>query len=407
MRSTRVTRTSHRRASRAFAGITLMCAVGLFAAGCGEHADPQRDATTPALSVRFKANSGFVVPVSIAGKTYNFLVDTGASFTFIDNGLAQSITRHASDDQIPIVFRKSILEKGLGTADGVLAPERIQLWQPLPIRLGNYEVSGNYPWIGHDLSLASEAAGIRLDGIVGMEIFRQLTWLADNRSGILTVWRQPPAGERFAHCVPYEDSFGRAPGVRVDFHDDWMIFMFDTGATHSIVSGPTLANLANHKAVTSLGDVMSSTVTAGGRSQLSDHFVNKLLFDDQPIGSLRVNQGNENMLGMNFLERFDRYMFVPSTMEFCYDASHFTQDEPQPLRDIAIRFINGHVELFYNEPKQLGRYGLENGDVLVEINGKRVEAAAIEDARGQLSTTPAGSLNMTIERNGLRRTVKI
>ncbi|WP_262054815.1 retropepsin-like aspartic protease, partial [Burkholderia thailandensis] len=82
-----------RRAPRALATAALVCAAALLAAGCGERAEPQRGGAMPVLSVSFRPKSGFVVPVAIAGKTYRFLVDTGASHTAIDNRLAQSITR--------------------------------------------------------------------------------------------------------------------------------------------------------------------------------------------------------------------------------------------------------------------------------------------------------------------------
>ncbi|CDU27894.1 hypothetical protein GSH05_19260 [Burkholderia pseudomallei] len=357
------------------------------------------------LSASFRPKSGFVVPVSIAGKTYHFLVDTGASHTAIDNRLAQSITRPSTDEQIPIAYR-TMLEKGLTTADGVLPRERVRLWQPLPIALGSYQVPSFYPWLGLDLSLLSQVLGTQIDGIVGIEIFRQLSWVADNRSGTLTVWRHPPAAQRFAHCVPYQDSFGQSPAVSVDFRDRWTMFRFDTGARYSIASAPTLAYLASHKAAMPLGGTVPS-MSANGVGESRDHFVSGLSFDGRPVGRLRVAEGGGDMLGMNFLARLDRYMFVPSTMEFCYDAGRFTQDDPQPLRTIAIRFVDGRVELFHNRPEDLRRYGLENGDVLVEIDGKRVEAPAIDDVRDRLSTAPAGSLDIVVERGGSRRAVRI
>ncbi|KWZ43558.1 hypothetical protein WS72_12280 [Burkholderia savannae] len=393
-----------RRAPRALPIVALVCAAALLAAGCREREEPPRG-VMPVLSASFKPTSGFVVPVAIAGKTYHFLVDTGASHTVIDNRLAQSITQPSTDEQIPIAYR-TMLEKGLTTSDGVLPQERVRLWQPLPIALGSYEVPSFYPWLGLDLSLLSQVFGTRIDGVVGIEIFRQLSWIADNRSGTLTAWRNPPAGQRFQHCVPYQDSFGQSPAVSVDFGDQWAMFRFDTGARHSIVSAPTLAFLAGRQAAKPLGGTVPS-VSANGVGQSRDYFAKGLSFDGKPIGSLRIAEGGGDMLGMNFLARLDRYMFAPSTMEFCYDASRFTRDDPRPLRTIAIRFVDGHVELFHNRPDDLARYGLENGDVLVEIDGKRVDPSAIDDARDRLSTAPSGSLEIEVERGGERRRVRI
>ncbi|KVR21093.1 hypothetical protein WK13_35230 [Burkholderia ubonensis] len=405
MALSRAARAFRRRAPRALANATLVCVATLTAAGCGERTERQLGGESPVLIVPFKPKSGFVVPVAIAGKDYHFLVDTGASYTVIENRLARSITRPSEDDQVPIAYR-AMLEKGLTTADGMLPQALTHLWQPLPILLGSNEVPNFYPWFGLDLSSLSEAFGTQIDGVIGMEIFRQFSWVADNRSGKLAVWRHPPAGEHFSHCVPYQDSAGQSPAVSVDFRDHWAMFRFDTGSQSSIASARTLAYLASHKAATPLGGT-AAMVTARGVGQSHDHFVNGLAFDGRSIGRLLVSEGGNDMLGMNFLARLDRYMFVPSTMEFCYDASHFTQDDSKPLRKIGIRYADGRVEVFYNRPDELIRYGMENGDVLIEINGKRIEASAIDDVRDRLGTAPVGSLVITVERDGSRRTVRI
>ncbi|WP_084664281.1 aspartyl protease family protein [Pandoraea faecigallinarum] len=400
-----ITLTGRRRGSR-FATLVLMGAVALFTAGCGERTEPARSDATPVMNASFKANTGFIVPVTIGGAVYHFLIDTGASFSVIDNQLAASITRVANDAQIPVIFHK-MLENGLSTPNGKLTRAQVRLWQSLPIGLGSYEIPGVLPWIGLDLSLVSQAAGRKIDGMLGMDAFRQLNWVADNRSGVLTVWRHRPGAERFGHCVPYEDSFGLSPGIVLNFGEAWATFRFDTGARYSIVAEqPTLAHFMSQKATTPVG-AAAPTATVNGVSQSRDHLVNGLSFDGQALGRFRVSEGSENMLGLNFLARLDRYMFVPSTMEFCYEASHVTQEERQPLRSIAIRFVDDHVEFFSNGPKDLDRYGLQPGDVLIDINGQRLEAAAIADARDQLNTTPVGALTLTIERGGARRTVHL
>lgn len=399
-RAARALRIGRARATRAVASLLIMGAAAICAGGCGEQADRLRDVPTPVLVSAFQPDRGLIVPVSIAGKEYHFLVDTGASFTVIDNRIAESVTQVSSGNQMPATFRKMV-DKGLLIPDGMPRDDRIRLWHARPIRLGDYEVPVLYPWVGLDLSALTQASGTPIDGIIGMEIFRQLTWLVDNRHGKLTVWRHPPATERFSRCAQYQDSYGLSPGVIINFGEEIGQFRFATGSRYSNMSGPTLAYLTRQKSAIRLSD------TAYGVAESPEHLVSGLSFEGQPIGRLRVTEGGDNLLGMNFLARLDRYMFVPWTMEFCYEASHFTQDEPQPLRRIPLRFVDGHVALFSASPEALGRYGLKTGDVLLEINGKRVDASAIADAREQLSTAPVGSLTLTIEREGARQTLQL
>ena len=389
----------------ALASALLALGVALLVAACGERAAPPRDKVTPVLSAAFQPNRGLIVPVTIGGKGYHFIVDTGASFTAIDNRLAQTITRVASDEHAPATFR-SMMERGLVTPNGVLPMERMRLWQSLPIQLGDYEVPPFYPWVGLDLTLVSQASGMQIDGIIGMDIVRQLSWMADNRRGQLTVWRHPPAGEHLSHCVPYQDSFGLSPAIVLYRGEEFGNFRFDTGSRYSLMSGATLAHFVSQKAATPLGGAALSA-TVNGVAQSHEYMISGLTFDGQAIGRLTVSESGEDVLGLNFLAHFDRYMLVPGTMEFCYEASRFPEDEPLPLRWIPLRFVDGHVELFGSAPDELARYGLRNGDVLIEINGRRVEPSAIADVRDQLGAAPAGSLQITVEREGVRRTVRM
>lgn len=78
-----------------------------------------------------------VVPVTIAGNTYRFVLDTGASYTVIDKRLAPTLTRPATPDEIPSIFR-TIMANGIGSTQGKLSADQVTLWRSLPITLGNY-----------------------------------------------------------------------------------------------------------------------------------------------------------------------------------------------------------------------------------------------------------------------------
>lgn len=393
------------RAARTTRNVLLTLSLAVCAAGCDERAARAPNEAMPVLSVSFQPNSAFIVPVTIEGKDYHFLVNTGASYSVLDNQLAARITQAASDDQIPVALRE-MLERAAAKTHDPSGPARVRAWRSLPIRLGDYEAPPFNPWLGLDLSLISQSYGTQIDGVLGIEIFRQLSWVADNRTGRLTVWREPPTGVSFAHCVAYQDSFGRSPGVLLGVGDQDANFRFVTGVSDSIVSGPVLAWLTSHQGATRLDGTMLAA-TADGLADSPEYLVSALSFGGTPVGRLRVTEGAENILGMNFLARLDRYLFAPSTMEFCYEAGHFTRDDLPSLRRVPIRFVNGRVEFFSNAAQEIAGYGLKQGDVLLDINGKRIEPSAIADAREQLRTAPLGSLRLGIEREGVRHTVSL
>ncbi|WP_455814689.1 hypothetical protein [Pseudomonas graminis] len=128
-----------------------------------------------------------------------------------------------------------------------------------------------------------------------------------------------------------------------------------------------------------------------------------------PLGKLlaRENKQGAYGLGMNFLARFDSYLFLPKKMLFCYRQQRFTRDEPAPQRILAIRYYAHRVELFSNPPAALARFGLQNGDVLVEVNGSKVLPEGIHYLRIALADTPAGQLTLKIDRHGKMKTIRM
>lgn len=103
-----------------------------------------------------------VLPVTIAGNTYRFVLDTGASYTVIDKRLA-TLTRPATPDEISSIFR-TIMANGIGSTQGKLSADQVTLWRSLPITLGNYTLPGANPWLAIDLDIFSQSLGEKVDG---------------------------------------------------------------------------------------------------------------------------------------------------------------------------------------------------------------------------------------------------
>lgn len=61
--------------------------------------------------------------------------------------------------------------------------------------------------IGLDLTLFSQAFGQKIDGILGVEVFRQLNWDINNKAKTITIWKQVPFKINYQNCVPYEDAY--------------------------------------------------------------------------------------------------------------------------------------------------------------------------------------------------------
>ncbi|MCC8374822.1 MULTISPECIES: aspartyl protease family protein [Photorhabdus] len=361
----------------------------------------------PILSTKLDIHqpTSIIVPVTISGKKYQFLLDTGASYTFIDNKLAKTLTQTTPESKIPVTFHRMLSDGLVTTSEKRLHKADLTLWQPLAITLGNHTVPGSDPWIGIDISLFNQSIGQDLDGILGIDTFRQLNWEINNLNHTLTVWRHAPSILNYQQCEPYSDSYGRSPAIQVSN----VVFNIDTGADYSYVSQEFIEYLKKeHKDKISEG-INVKYASASGLDSSKEYLIDGFYLQQLPVGRLRIGENKNDLynLGMNFFSRFDDYLFIPNKMLLCFNAKNFTRYDSPLLRTIAIRYFNNKVEIFYNDPKYIEKFGLKNGDIVLEVNGQQALPKDITYLRNQLSETPSGKLTIKIERNNIQKIITI
>jgi predicted aspartyl protease len=396
---------------RLFKKATLSAAVILMIAGCTNKADttsssPAASSAPQALLTTSISRYALIVPVSIEGKTWQFLLDTGAALTVIDNHVAAAITRPAADNEVPARIREGLAE-GVSTVDGTLAENAVKFWYPRPIEIGRREFRSATPWLGLDLSLMTAATGRRIDGIIGADIFRQLTWQVDNVQRTLTLLTDVPSTTGYQKCVPYRNEYGQPPEIQIGLKSgNWVPFRIDTGATDSLAPRDLL-----HVVQREGGDIEpigeTHMATANGAHRAGEYLVGGLIFDGMPVGRLRIQEstGGLNNLGMGFFSRFDSYALIPAEMVFCYNARNFTRDDHKALRPISLIYAGGHIEIGDGGMGDVSGYGLKPGDILLEVNGRKVQPADIEELRNDLGDMPKGKLTILIDRGGERKTI--
>ncbi|MTD29109.1 hypothetical protein GK011_19425 [Erwinia sp. J316] len=364
-------------------------------------------AAPPLLTVPVRPDV-LIVPVKISGRQYHFLLDTGISTTLIDNALAKQLTEPLPDEQVPALHR-STLAVGVYTEEGPLPRHVFKFWQPLAMALGDAVIPASVPWLGADLSSIAQVTGIRVDGVLGMDIFRQFAWQVDNQQQQLTLWQQAPGTLDYPVCVPYRDSYDSGPQLMLDYHDLPVPMTVNTGVDYSYI-GDELIKVSRERPQSAVLTGINQPMLGLNGQEVSDGYsLAGLSFNLMPLGKLlaRENKHGAFGLGMNFLARFDRYLFLPEKMLFCYQEQNFTRDEPAPQRVLAVRYYQQRIELFSNPSPALARFGLQNGDVLLEVNGNKVMPERIYHLRNALADTPAGELKLKIERRGKMKTITI
>lgn len=363
-------------------------------------------APQPVLTDRVRPDV-LIVPVAISGRQYHFLLDTGISALIIDNALASELTQRLPGDQVP-ALQRAILAAGIQTPGGPLSQDMFLLWQPLAMAIGDRVLPASTPWLGRDLSAFTQMTGAKIDGILGRDIFRQFAWQVDNQQGQLSVWQQAPGTLDYPVCVPYRDAYDSGPELLLDYHNRPVHMRVDTGVYYSYIGDELIKASRERPESAVLTGINQPVLGLTGHEVNDGYSLTGLSFNQMPLGKLLVRENKQGVygLGMNFLARFDSYLFMPKKMLFCYREQHFTRDEPEPQRILTVRYYAHRVEFFSNSPTALARFGLQNGDVLVEVNGSKVLPEGIHQLRIALADTPAGQLTLKIERRGKMKIIR-
>lgn len=354
----------------------------------------KRDGTVLETSIE----DDIVIPVVINNKTLNFLVDTGASVTFIDEKIANTITRPLLSSEIPQNYRQEF--SNVSTVSGRLEGHQFSLLKPTAFVIGTKEINDSDIWVSLDLSLLTQSMGTKIDGIIGIDTFRRFNWKVDNDKKKVIISDTLPSASDYQACTGYDDSYNRMPQLWFKYKNNDVAFRMDTGADHSFVSNELLNYVKENKLSLELLSSNEPMAEAGGLTKSNQYILQDFVFNGLPLNKMEFSDNQEGNfhVGMDFLSRFKRYTFIPSRMMFCYDADSIEKNSIPYERSIAIRYMDGSIEVFYNNNEEIQKYGLKNGDKILTINNTTYSSEKIKTVRKLLLQEPKGTLALTIQR---------
>ncbi|WP_421284743.1 aspartyl protease family protein [Aeromonas veronii] len=357
----------------------------------------KRNAPGPVLTVHYE--SAPLIPVTIAGEQYQFLLDTGASITFIDRRLASRF-KALTLSELPRAYQADFAT--VNSVSSQLGSEQLGFVEPQPFSVGSVTIDDSELWATIDFDLFSQSLGSRIDGILGIDTIRRFNWVFDRDKHQLTVLLTAPSAATFERCIGYEDSYNRSPAVYLTHGESSVRMYLDTGADQSYADHAFIDFMASQKAISGEDATPRKGVDASGMVEGREHILTGLHFDERQLGELRVSENSNEQygLGLDFVNRFNRFAIMPGRMMLCYDADSLARKVPPILRNIGVRFDGEHLQVYYSDERDLAPYGLANGDILEQINGVAYRPLEIDKVRELLSTSKPGSLKLRIVREG-------
>ncbi|MGN5011175.1 aspartyl protease family protein [Aeromonas veronii] len=357
----------------------------------------KRNAPGPVLTVHYE--SAPLIPVTIAGEQYQFLLDTGASITFIDRRLASRF-KALTLSELPRAYQADFAT--VSSVSSQLGSEQLGFVEPQPFLVGSVTIDDSDLWATVDFDLFSQSLGSRVDGILGIDTIRRFNWVFDRDRHQLTALLTAPSAATFERCIGYEDSYNRSPAVYLTHGESSVRMYLDTGADQSYADHAFIDFMASQKAISGEDAMPRKGVDASGMVEGREHILTGLHFDERQLGELRVSENSNEQygLGLDFVNRFNRFAIMPGRMMLCYDADSLARKVPPVLRNIGVRFDGEHLQVYYSDERDLAPYGLANGDILEQINGVAYRPLEIDKVRELLSTSKPGSLKLRIVREG-------
>ncbi|MGR6839731.1 retropepsin-like aspartic protease [Aliivibrio wodanis] len=173
------------------------------------------DQTSPILETNIEES--LIIPVIIGNKTYSFLVDTGASVTVIDSNIASEITETTDFSNLALHYQKDL--ESIRTVSGSMNGTDMTFLKPVPMSIGSKTIRDHEVWLSLDMELLSQAIGVDIDGIIGIDTFRQINWLVNNSTKRLTLLNDSPLTTQFDQCIGYSDSYNHSPILYLAYGD--------------------------------------------------------------------------------------------------------------------------------------------------------------------------------------------
>jgi hypothetical protein len=341
------------------------------------------------VSVPFRLlNNHIYVEARVNGKgPYTFIVDTGGHTL-----LAPRVVAQAGSTSVG-----SAPETGAGDKQSSLGFALVRT-----ISIGGVEMHDQVAFATEVYRPAIE--GIPVGGMVGFELFRRLVVRIDYGRKVLTFTEPGHASLKDAGVpVPFV-FYDHLPFVQGRIDGLPATFDIDTGSRSELdVTSPTVARYHLHdryprgvRAVTGWGVggpaksyvVRLRSVTLGAVTV------------DAPVADFAEDHGGsftdpnyDGNIGSAFLKRF------VVTFDYGHRTMYLKRIEPPPPDtgdfDRSGLWINaardGYVVTDVAAGSPAAQAGLRNGDVILELDGRRAQAADLAEARALLRMRPAGS----------------
>ncbi|MCD4823081.1 MAG: aspartyl protease family protein [Phycisphaerae bacterium] len=373
-------------------------------------------AAGPKVIERFKLSAGgapIVVPVTIGGKTYSFLLDTGSARTTFDESLRPLLGEPKDTVELQTPDKKK------HTISTYYAPDAM-LGKKISLKRGGLVMCV-------DLSKAREVTGLDIRGIVGMGLLRRYVLRLRFDDGVLeflesgvtkvddTSSSVANAHPEWGRAIEIRTGRGGVPYMLAALFDRYKgKFVIDSGYSGTGVLSPKVFDeLVKEKRITATAACLITSTTGNieslrgrvGKLTVAGGFEYKNLIFDK-------GRGQANFLGLEFLARHTVTLDFPNLMLYLKKGKNFDRPDEGDMSGLHLlhKTLAGGKSTVVVHSADKGspaaQVGLIADDILLKFNGQSLEGYTMTAIRNLLRSKEGREIEVTLRRGGTDYSVK-
>ncbi|MBT3279554.1 MAG: PDZ domain-containing protein [Phycisphaerales bacterium] len=335
--------------------------------------------------------SPIIVPVTLGGKTYSFLLTTTLPRTAIDPSLREHLGK-------PKEYY-DVTKDGVTTRVPIFYAPDAKIAKGLTLKTGGVVVL-------RDFQKIREITGLDIRGMIGMSFLRQYTIRIDFDRGLLDFYKALPP-----NAAPKE--FGSM--LKVTFHKELPFLPGELfGRTlpflmHLSYPGSGMLEKNLFTGYLKSGKIKKTKLTmlelAGGTHRsIMGRIPSFSLKTVGTFTNLLFDSGQGNFLGLGFFRRFNLTLDFPNGRLFFAPSKQFRVEDQADMSGLHLRSTRkkSEAETVYIEAVAKGSpaeaAGLKSGDVLIKINSQNILDYTLAAIRNFLKSKPSQRVELVFRR---------
>lgn len=311
-------------------------------------------------TVHFQNVSGLmVISVTINGKVYDFIFDTGAP-TIVSDELAQALH----------------LEKtGTSTMnDGTKTTRKGETYMIKELKIGKITFN-NTGCTANKMDDLGKVMCKKIDGIIGVNLMHECYWKIKFDDSTIHFSDKLPAIPPTAAAMDFVEDFGKSPYMQMQYEDSTMYIEFDCGSNGGLDISENISAINLKKQKHSFSSGYGITGQTFYQKLVAKKYIG--IADSIKIGGVQFRnklvflskERNRSLMGTSFMKNYETTIDWNKRKIYLNQLSDTLDTKKSRSFGVNLLADSGKLKvIFLWEGSQAADYGIKIGDIVTSVN---------------------------------------